>query len=83
MIKPTHAQCLDRPVRRVDQVLPPQRVHYVNFLLKDRVPFGADFPLIGPDCRLGHLEQAGIKNSAKPLIFKHDTFRPLRQDQTK
>jgi len=55
----------------------PQLVQYANTLLKDRVLFGSDFPLITPDRWLEDFEQAGFRDEVKPLILKKNAMRLL------
>ena len=52
-------------------------VQYANTLLKDRILFGSDFPLITPDRWLADFEEAGFKDSVKPLILKTNAMRLL------
>jgi uncharacterized protein len=52
-------------------------VQYANTLLKDRILFGSDFPLITPDRWLADFEQAGFKDTVKPLILKENAKRLL------
>jgi predicted TIM-barrel fold metal-dependent hydrolase len=56
---------------------PPQLVQYANTLLKDRILFGSDFPLITPDRWLKDFEEAGFKDDVKPLILKQNAMRLL------
>jgi uncharacterized protein len=56
---------------------PPQLVQYANTLLKDRILFGSDFPLITPDRWLKDFEEAGFKDAVKPLILKNNAARLL------
>jgi uncharacterized protein len=56
---------------------PPQLVQYANTLLKDRILFGSDFPLITPDRWLKDFEVAGFRDEVKPLILKHNAMRLL------
>ncbi len=56
---------------------PPQLVQYANTLLKDRVLFGSDFPLIAPDRWMKDFDEAGFKDSVKPLILKDNASRLL------
>ena len=56
---------------------PPQLVQYANTLLKDRVLFGSDFPLISPDRWMNDFEEAGFKDAVKPLILKDNAVRLL------
>ena len=56
---------------------PAQLVQYANTLLKDRILFGSDFPLITPDRWLADFEEAGFKDSVKPMILKANAMRLL------
>ena len=56
---------------------PPQLVQYANTLLKDRILFGSDFPLIMPDRWLKDFDEAGFKPEVKPLILKQNAMRLL------
>ena len=56
---------------------PPQLVQYANTLLKDRVLFGSDYPLITPDRWLADFEQAGFKDEVRPLVLKENAARLL------
>lgn len=57
---------------------PPQLVQYANTLLKDRMLFGSDYPLITPDRWMQDFEQAGFRDEVKPLILKQNALRLLR-----
>jgi len=57
---------------------PPQLVQYANTLLKDRVLFGSDWPLIAPDRWLKDFEEAGFRPEVKPLILKDNAVRLLK-----
>jgi hypothetical protein len=54
---------------------PPILVQYANTLLKDRVLFGSDFPLITPDRWLADLERTDIRDEVKPGILKDNAIR--------
>jgi len=56
---------------------PAQLVQYANTLLKDRVLFGSDFPLITPDRWLKDFAEAGFKDEVRPLILKENAKRLL------
>ena len=56
---------------------PPQLVQYANTLLRDRMLFGSDFPLITPDRWLADFEQAGFRDEVKPLVLKQNAARLL------
>ncbi len=57
---------------------PPQLVQYANTLLKDRVLFGSDFPLITPQRWMKDFAEAGFKDEVRPLILKDNAIRLLR-----
>lgn len=56
---------------------PPQLIQYANTLLKDRMLFGTDFPLITPERWLKDFEHVGFKEEVKPLILKENALRVL------
>jgi len=56
---------------------PPQLIQYANTLLKDRILFGSDFPLITPDRWLKDFAEAGFKDEVRPLILKQNAMRLL------
>ena len=58
---------------------PPQLVQYANTLLKDRMLFGSDFPLITPDRWLKDFE-AALQGRSQPLILKQNAMRALKLD---
>jgi predicted TIM-barrel fold metal-dependent hydrolase len=57
---------------------PPQLVQYANTLLKDRILFGSDFPLITPDRWMKDFADAGFKPEVQPLILKENAIRLLK-----
>ena len=56
---------------------PPQLVQYANTLLKDRMLFGSDWPLISPDRWIKDFDEAGFRTEVKPLILKDNAVRLL------
>ena len=54
-----------------------QLVQYANTLLKDRVLFGSDYPLITPERWMKDFDEAGFKDKVKPLILKENAKRLL------
>lgn len=56
---------------------PAQLVQYANTLLKDRMLFGSDFPLIAPDRWLKDFAAAGFKDEVRALILKENAMRLL------
>ena len=57
---------------------PPQLVQYANTLLKDRVLFGSDFPLITPDRWMKDFMVAGFKPEVHQRILKDNAVRLLK-----
>jgi uncharacterized protein len=49
----------------------------VNTLLKHKVLFGSDYPLITPDRWLGDFERLPIKDEVRPLVLKQNAARLL------
>jgi predicted TIM-barrel fold metal-dependent hydrolase len=57
---------------------PPQLVRYANTLLKHKVLFGSDFPVITPDRWLADFDKLDIKPEVRPLILKENAARLLK-----
>jgi len=55
----------------------PKLVQYANTLLKDRVLFGSDNPVIQPDRWLADFGKLPIKPEVRPLILKENAARLL------
>jgi predicted TIM-barrel fold metal-dependent hydrolase len=56
----------------------PKLVQYANTLLKDRVLFGTDNPVILPDRWIADFEKIPIKPEVRPLIMKENAVRLLK-----
>ncbi|MGW7071754.1 amidohydrolase family protein [Streptomyces sp. NPDC054855] len=56
---------------------PPQLVRYANTLLKDKVLFGSDYPVITPDRWLRDFDKLDIKPEVRPKILKENAARLL------
>jgi predicted TIM-barrel fold metal-dependent hydrolase len=56
---------------------PPQLVRYANTLLRDRVLFGSDYPLITPDRWLEDFARADFRDEVRPLVLKQNAARLL------
>ncbi|WP_297912122.1 amidohydrolase family protein [Thiomonas sp.] len=56
---------------------PQQLVQYANTLLRDRVLFGSDFPLITPERWMKDFEQAGFRPEVREPILKTNAMRLL------
>lgn len=57
---------------------PPLLVQYAGTLLKHKMLFGSDFPLISPDRWLADFAALPIKDAARPMILKENAIRALR-----
>jgi uncharacterized protein len=60
---------------------PPILVQYANTLLKDKVLFGTDFPLLTPERWKADLEKTAIRDEVKPGIMKNNAIRLLGLDK--
>jgi uncharacterized protein len=56
---------------------PPQLVRAANSLLKNKVLFGSDYPLLRPERWISDFEQLEIRDEVKPLILKENAARAL------
>jgi hypothetical protein len=56
---------------------PPQLVQYANTLLKRKMLFGSDFPLITPDRWIKDFREAGFKPEIHQLILKENAVVAL------
>jgi predicted TIM-barrel fold metal-dependent hydrolase len=59
---------------------PPQLVRAANGLLKRKVLFGSDFPVITPDRWLADFAQLDLKDEVRPLILKDNALQMLGLD---
>ncbi|HLZ60464.1 MAG TPA: amidohydrolase family protein [Ktedonosporobacter sp.] len=79
--------CLHKPQVYIDlsgwspKYFPPQLVQYANTLLKRKVLFGSDYPMITPDRWLADFEQIAIKPEVRPLILKENAIKLLGLDK--
>ena len=53
-------------------------IRYVNTLLRDKMLFGSDFPLLTPDRWLADFERLAIRDEVRPLVLKENAARLLR-----
>jgi predicted TIM-barrel fold metal-dependent hydrolase len=53
----------------------PVLIQYANTLLKNKMLFGSDYPLITPDRWLADFEKIAIKDEVRPLILKENAIR--------
>ena len=56
---------------------PPIHVRYANTLLREKVLFGFDWPMITPERWLADFEKIEIKDENRPLILKQNAARLL------
>jgi len=57
---------------------PPILVQYANTLLKDKILFGSDYPVITPERWVEEFGKLPIKPEVRPLIMKENAARLLR-----
>ena len=55
----------------------PKLIQHSNSLIKDKVLFGSDFPLLTPDRWLQDFEAAAFKDEVRPMILKENAIRLL------
>jgi predicted TIM-barrel fold metal-dependent hydrolase len=73
--------CLHKPQVYIDlsgwspKYFSPTLVQYANTLLKRKVLFGSDYPLIAPDRWLTDFEKIAIRDDVRPLILKENALR--------
>jgi uncharacterized protein len=56
---------------------PPILVQYMNTLLKDKILFGSDYPVMSPERWMADFETLKVKDEVKPLIMKLNAARLL------
>ncbi len=80
--------CLHKPTVYIDlsgwspKYFSPTLVQYANTLLKHKVLFGSDYPLITPDRWLADFEKIAIRDEVRPLILKENAIRLFGFTQT-
>ncbi len=78
--------CLHKPQVYIDlsgwspKYFPPQLIQYANTLLKHKMLFGSDYPMITPDRWLADFEQIAIRPEVRPLILKENAIKLLGLD---
>ena len=60
---------------------PPILVQYANSILKERMLFGSDYPVITPDRWIADFEKLPIKPEVRPLIMKQNAIKMLGLDR--
>jgi len=56
---------------------PPILVQYANTLLRKKVLFGADFPMLTPERWRGDLDKTAVRDEVKPDLYKNNAARLL------
>jgi predicted TIM-barrel fold metal-dependent hydrolase len=75
--------CLHKPKVYIDlsgwspKYFSPTLIQYANTLLKHKMLFGSDFPLIKPDRWMADFEKIAIRDEVRPLILKENSIRLL------
>ena len=73
--------CLHKPQVYIDlsgwspKYFSPNLVQYANTLLKHKVLFGSDYPLLTPDRWIADFEKIAIRDEVRPLIMKENARR--------
>jgi hypothetical protein len=57
---------------------PPILVQYANTLLKEKILFGSDYPVMAPERWIADFDKLPIKPEVRPLIMKENAARLLR-----
>jgi hypothetical protein len=57
---------------------PPQLVRRASTLLKHKVLFGSDYPVLNPDRWMAAFDELEIKDEVRPLIIKENAIKLLR-----
>jgi predicted TIM-barrel fold metal-dependent hydrolase len=75
--------CLHKPQVYIDlsgwspKYFSPTLVQYANTLLREKVLFGSDYPLLTPDRWLADFEKIAIRDEVRPLILKENAVKLL------
>jgi predicted TIM-barrel fold metal-dependent hydrolase len=73
--------CLHKPQVYIDlsgwspKYFSPNLIQYANTLLKNKVLFGSDYPLLTPDRWMADFEKIAIRDEVRPLIMKENARR--------
>jgi predicted TIM-barrel fold metal-dependent hydrolase len=75
--------CLHKPNVFIDlsgwspKYFSPTLIQYANTLLKTKVMFGSDYPMLTPDRWLADFENIAIRDEVRPLILKENAIKLL------
>ena len=73
--------CLHKPTVYIDlsgwspKYFSATLIQYANSLLKNKVLFGSDYPLLTPDRWMADFDKIAIKDEVRPLILKENAVR--------
>jgi predicted TIM-barrel fold metal-dependent hydrolase len=73
--------CLHKPTVYIDlsgwspKYFSPTLIQYANTLLKHKVLFGSDYPLITPDRWLADFEKIAVRDEVRPLILRENAIK--------
>jgi predicted TIM-barrel fold metal-dependent hydrolase len=73
--------CLHKPQVYIDlsgwspKYISPTLIQYANTLLKNKVLFGSDYPLLTPERWLADFEKTAFRDEVRPLILKENAIR--------
>jgi DNA-binding MarR family transcriptional regulator len=67
---------------QLPKYFPPQLVRQLSTLLRTKVLFGSDFPVLTPARWMASFDELPVKDEAKPLIFKENAARLLGLGQS-
>lgn len=73
--------CLHKPTVYIDlsgwspKYFSPTLIQYANTLLKHKMLFGSDYPLITPERWMADFEKIAIRDEVRPLILKENAAR--------
>ena len=73
--------CLHKPTVYIDlsgwspKYFPPLLIQWANTLLKHKMLFGSDYPLITPDRWMADFDTIGIRDEVKPLILRENAIK--------
>ena len=76
--------CLHKPTVHIDlsdwspRHFPPSLIKHANTLLRGKLQFGSDYPVVIPDRWLSDLDRAPIRDEVRPLILKENAVRLLK-----
>jgi predicted TIM-barrel fold metal-dependent hydrolase len=75
------SMCLHKPTVYIDlsgwspKYFSPMLVQWANTLLKHKVLFGSDYPLITPDRWMADFEKIAIRDEVRPLILRENAIK--------